>query len=88
MTNVAEALKRSKSWMWSRRLRFTLLISVLVLTAPWPASGQADGPCCAILVSGSIKHRQFTAEHCSFPERDSRRGSGHVALRADGGLAD
>ena len=52
MTNVAEALRRSKSWMWSRRLRFTLLISVLVLTAPWPASGQADGPCCAILVAG------------------------------------
>ena len=52
MTNVGEALKRSKSWMWSRRLRLTLHISVLVLTAPWPASGQADGPCCAILVAG------------------------------------
>src|SRR5258707_11768410 len=52
MTNVSAALKRSKSWMWSRKLRVLVLVIVLVLTAPWPASGQALSPCCAILAAG------------------------------------
>lgn len=52
MTSISAALKRSNSWVWSRRLRIVLLVVVLVLTAPWPARGQALSPCCAILAAG------------------------------------
>src|SRR5260370_29879356 len=52
MTNVSAALKRSKSWVWSRRFRALVLVIVLALTAPWPARGQAVSPCCAILAAG------------------------------------
>ncbi len=52
MTSISAALKRSNSWVWSRRLRIILLVVVLVLTAPWPARGQALSPCCAILAAG------------------------------------
>ncbi len=82
MTNVAEALKRSKSWMWSRRLRLTLLISVLVLTAPWPASGQADGPCCAILVAGlsSIANSLQSIAHSNPQQLETNLLSGNPSL--------
>jgi hypothetical protein len=52
MTSVSTALKGSKSWVLGHRLRITLLLIVLVLTAPWPARGQAPSPCCAILAAG------------------------------------
>src|SRR6266478_1128413 len=52
MTSISAAMKRSNSWVWSRRLRIILLFVVLVLTAPWPARGQALSPCCAILAAG------------------------------------
>src|SRR5713101_5271789 len=52
MTTVTTTLKRSDFWVWSRRLRIVLLSIVLVLTAPWPARGQAVSPCCAILAAG------------------------------------
>ncbi|HEX4786202.1 MAG TPA: hypothetical protein VH350_17815 [Candidatus Sulfotelmatobacter sp.] len=52
MTSISAALKRSTSWVWRRRLRIILLFVVLVLTAPWPARGQALSPCCAILAAG------------------------------------
>jgi len=52
MTSVSAALERSKSWVWSRRLRVAVLVIVLALTAPWPARGQAISPCCAILAAG------------------------------------
>jgi hypothetical protein len=52
MTSVSAALKRSKSWVWSRKLRVLVLVIILVLTAPWPARGQALSPCCAILAAG------------------------------------
>ena len=52
MTSVSTALKSSKSWVWSRRLRIIVLVIVLALTAPWPATGQALSPCCVILAAG------------------------------------
>ena len=52
MTSVSAALKRSRSWIWSRRLRVIVLAIVLALTAPWPARGQALSPCCVILAAG------------------------------------
>jgi len=52
MTRVLAALKGSKSWVWSHRLRIVFLCIVLVLTAPWPARGQALSPCCVILAAG------------------------------------
>ena len=52
MTSVSAALKRSNSWVWSRKLRVLVLVIVLALTAPWPARGQALSPCCAILAAG------------------------------------
>ncbi len=52
MTSISEALERSKSWVWSRRLRIIILVIVLALTAPWPATGQALSPCCVILAAG------------------------------------
>src|SRR5712671_6874157 len=52
MTSISAALERSKSWVGSRRLRIIVLVVVLVLTAPWPARGQALSPCCAILAAG------------------------------------
>src|SRR6266496_1917172 len=52
MTSVLVALERSKSWVWSRRLRILVLVVVLALTAPWPATGQALSPCCVILAAG------------------------------------
>ena len=67
MTSVSAALKGSKSWVWSHRLRIILLCIVLVLTAPWPARGQALQPLLCDSRSGSVKHRQFTAK----PSRSS-----------------
>ena len=52
MTSVSATLKRSKSWAWSHRLRIIFLCVVLILTAPWPARGQALSPCCVILAAG------------------------------------
>src|ERR1700686_1998001 len=52
MTSVSAALERSKSWVWSRRLRIIILVIILALTAPWPATGQALSPCCVILAAG------------------------------------
>ena len=52
MTSVSATLKRSKSWVLSHRLRIIFLCVVLILTAPWPARGQALSPCCAILAAG------------------------------------
>lgn len=52
MTSVSAALKGSRSWVWSHRLRIIFLSIVLVLTAPWPARGQALSPCCVILAAG------------------------------------
>ena len=52
MTRVSAALKGSRSWVWGHRLRITFLCVVLVLTAPWPARGQALSPCCVILAAG------------------------------------
>lgn len=52
MTSVLAALKGSRSWAWSHRLRIIFLCTVLVLTAPWPARGQALSPCCVILAAG------------------------------------
>src|ERR1700692_2879507 len=52
MTSVSAALERSKSWVWSRRLRIIILVIVLALTAPWPATGQALSPCWVILAAG------------------------------------
>ena len=65
MTNIAEALKQGKSWAWSRGPRVLLLMLVLVLTAPWPVSGQALSPCCAILAAGlsSIANSLQTIAH-------------------------
>jgi hypothetical protein len=52
MTSVSAALKGSRSWVWSHRLRIIFLSIVLVLTVPWPARGQALSPCCVILAAG------------------------------------
>jgi hypothetical protein len=52
MTRVSAALKRSNSRVWSRKLRVLVLVIVLALTAPWPATGQALSPCCVILAAG------------------------------------
>ncbi|MGH9636235.1 MAG: hypothetical protein ACRD72_15515, partial [Candidatus Angelobacter sp.] len=52
MTDIAGALKQSKSWTWNHRLRILFLLFVLALAAPWPVSGQALSPCCAILAAG------------------------------------
>src|SRR6202051_33932 len=52
MTSVSAALKRSNSWVWSRKLRVLVLVIVLALTAPWPARGHALSPCCVILAAG------------------------------------
>src|SRR5260370_995499 len=52
MTSVSAALERSEFWVRSRRLRIIILVIVLALTAPWPATGQALSPCCVILAAG------------------------------------
>jgi hypothetical protein len=52
MTSVSAALKGRRSWVWSHRLRIIFLCIVLILTAPWPARGQALSPCCVILSAG------------------------------------
>jgi hypothetical protein len=52
MTSVSAALKGKRSWVWSHRLRIIFLCIVLILTAPWPARGQALSPCCVILAAG------------------------------------
>jgi hypothetical protein len=52
MTSVSAALKGKRSWVWSHRLRIIFLCIVLILTAPWPARGQALSPCCVILSAG------------------------------------
>src|SRR5439155_24657075 len=41
-----------RSWVFGQKLRIALLAVVLVLTAPWPASAQFVGLCCAMLAAG------------------------------------
>lgn len=52
MTSLRGTLQTARSWVLGHKLRATVLGSVLLLVAPWPAKAQFVDPCCAIIAAG------------------------------------
>ena len=52
MKRLTALVKIASNWICGHRFRASILVVVLVFTAPWPARAIGFDPCCALLVAG------------------------------------
>ena len=52
MNRLTPLMKVASNWIRGHRFRASILVVVLVFTAPWPARAIGFDPCCALLIAG------------------------------------